>query len=148
MYYDNFERLLKEKGVKPSDVSKATKISTATLTNWKQGTYTPKSDKLQKIADYFGVNISVLMYDEDNSDEMYTPELASLVGQIRNDKDLSNALLKYFTQQNIIFFDTSSFSSAPVINLHDIYARHFCDTFFFSKFLCDLNDTNTKICPL
>lgn len=96
MYYDNFERLLKEKGVKPSDVSKATKISTATLTNWKQGTYTPKSDKLQKIADYFGVNISVLMYDEDNSDEMYTPEFASLVGQIRNDKDLSNALLKYF----------------------------------------------------
>lgn len=35
MYYENFEKLLKEKGVKPSDVSKATDIKTSTLTSWK-----------------------------------------------------------------------------------------------------------------
>jgi len=55
MYYENFQKLCEERGVKPSTVSRATGVSTATLTSWKQGKYTPKQDKLQKIADYFEV---------------------------------------------------------------------------------------------
>ena len=51
MYYENFERLCNLNNVIPGTVSKATGISTATLTSWKQGKYTPKQDKLQKIAD-------------------------------------------------------------------------------------------------
>jgi transcriptional regulator with XRE-family HTH domain len=35
-------------------VAKDTGINTATFTSWKQGKYTPKQDKLQIIADYFG----------------------------------------------------------------------------------------------
>lgn len=61
MYYENFERLCKERGVTASKVSKATGISTATLSNWKKGNYTPKQDKLQKIADYFDVSVDFLM---------------------------------------------------------------------------------------
>lgn len=61
MYYDKFEKLCEEKGVRPSDVSKATGISTATLTSWKKGKYTPKNDKLQLIADYFGVSLSYII---------------------------------------------------------------------------------------
>lgn len=65
MYYENFEKLCNLKSVKPSTVSKATGISTATLTSWKQGKYTPKQDKLQLIADYFGVTIDYLMTGEE-----------------------------------------------------------------------------------
>ena len=65
MYYEMFKTLCEKKGVKPSDVSKATGISTATLTSWKQGKYTPKNDKLQKIADYFGVTLDYLISGED-----------------------------------------------------------------------------------
>ena len=61
MYYENFEMLCKRDGIKPSDVSKATGISTATLTSWKQGKYTPKQDKLQLISDYFNVSVDFLM---------------------------------------------------------------------------------------
>lgn len=61
MYYENFEKLCNFNGVKPSTVSKATGISTATLTSWKQGKYTPKQDKLQLIADYFNVSVDYLM---------------------------------------------------------------------------------------
>lgn len=64
MGYEIFERLCKEKGVKPAQVSKATGIATATLTSWKKGDYTPKQDKLQKIADYFGVALEYLMTGE------------------------------------------------------------------------------------
>lgn len=59
--YRNFEKLLDEHGATPYEVSKATGISTATLTNWKHGRYTPKIDKLKKIADYFGVPLEYFL---------------------------------------------------------------------------------------
>ncbi len=61
MYYENFELLCKEKGVRPSTVSKETGISTATLTSWKQGKYTPKPNKLELIANYFHVPVDYLI---------------------------------------------------------------------------------------
>lgn len=56
MGYEVFDELCKKRGIRPFHVSKATGISTATLTAWKKGDYTPKADKLQLIADYFGVS--------------------------------------------------------------------------------------------
>lgn len=61
MYYENFEKLCNDNKTNPSRVSKATGISTATLTSWKKGVYTPKQDKLQLIADYFNVTVDYLM---------------------------------------------------------------------------------------
>lgn len=58
--YERFEELCKMRGVKPADVSRATKISTATLTSWKKGRYTPKHDKMLLIASYFGVSVEYL----------------------------------------------------------------------------------------
>lgn len=65
MYYKNFEELCKQKSVTPNKISKETGISTATLTSWKQGKYTPKIDKLQIISNYFGVSLEYLMRKED-----------------------------------------------------------------------------------
>ena len=65
MYYENFERLCSQRNVRPATVSHATGIATATLTEWKKGTYTPKPDKLQKIADFFGVSLEYLMTGKD-----------------------------------------------------------------------------------
>lgn len=55
--YKKFEFLLKERNVTAYQVGKVTGIATSTLTEWKKGTYTPKVDKLKKIADYFGVTL-------------------------------------------------------------------------------------------
>lgn len=55
--YEKFEELLKKNNVTAYRVAKETGVTTATLTSWKQGKYTPKREKLQKIADYFGVGI-------------------------------------------------------------------------------------------
>ena len=57
MYYENLVRLCEMNGVKPGTVARMTGISTATITAWKQGKYTPKQDKLQKIADYFKISL-------------------------------------------------------------------------------------------
>lgn len=58
--YEVFQRLLDEKGITAYKVAKETGISTATLSSWKKGRYTPKKEKLQKIADYFGVRLEYL----------------------------------------------------------------------------------------
>lgn len=58
--YKIFEELCRKKGVSAYRVSKETGITTATLTSWKQGKYEPKADKLNKIADYFGVSVEYL----------------------------------------------------------------------------------------
>lgn len=66
--YSKFEKLCEDRGVRPSDVSKATGVSTATLSSWKKGRYSPKIDKLKKIADYFSEDSSYFSDDIQKSD--------------------------------------------------------------------------------
>lgn len=58
--YEIFASLLKERGVKTSDVAKATGISSSMFTDWKRGRYRPKHDKMLLIASYFGVSVEYL----------------------------------------------------------------------------------------
>lgn len=58
--YSIFAGLLSKFGVKASDVSKATGINQTVFSEWKKGKSTPKADKRQKIADYFGVSLEYL----------------------------------------------------------------------------------------
>jgi repressor LexA len=75
MGYKIFEELCKKNGVKPFHVSKATGIKTSTLTAWKKGTYTPKADKLQQIADFFGVSFEYLTTGSDPTVYMVKPDV-------------------------------------------------------------------------
>ena len=59
--YKKFVELLKTKGVTPYQVSKETGISNSTFSDWKNGRSEPKVDKLQKLADYFGVPITYFL---------------------------------------------------------------------------------------
>ena len=56
--YEKFERLLNENHVTAYQVAKGTGIVTSTFYEWKTGKYTPKADKIKKIADYFGVPLT------------------------------------------------------------------------------------------
>lgn len=88
--YEIFDRLLKSRGLKIADVSRGTGISGATLYEWKAGKYTPKADKLQLIADFFGVTLDYLMTgDQQTEDGYYTdPETAKLAQEILDDPNL------------------------------------------------------------
>lgn len=55
--YEKFAKLLVERGITAYQVSRATGISQTTLSDWKKGRSSPKLEKMQKIADYFGVSI-------------------------------------------------------------------------------------------
>ncbi len=62
--YERFEELLKEHNVTAYEVANKTGVAQSTLTNWKNGKYKPKIDKLCKIANYFGVPVTEFIDDK------------------------------------------------------------------------------------
>lgn len=58
--YERFNKLLQEKGLTAYKVAKETGVSRSTLAAWKKKEYTPKLDKLQKLANYLGVSVYYL----------------------------------------------------------------------------------------
>lgn len=84
--YDKFEQLLKENNVTPYRVHKETGISTATLSDWKNGKSQPKKDKIEKICEYFNVPLDYF-YGEANATELTTKdtkEITKIIEQTRN----------------------------------------------------------------
>jgi len=59
--YEIYLKLLREKGLRASDVSKATGIPPSTFTDWKTGRSKPKQEKLEKLAEFFGVSVDYLL---------------------------------------------------------------------------------------
>ena len=84
--YEIFELLCQKNGVTPYRVCKETGLTTATISNWKAGRYVPKADKMQKIADYFGVSIEYLMTGKEEPKEK-APELTA-----RDERDIAKDL--------------------------------------------------------
>mgnify|MGYP001625804490 CR=1 FL=1 len=95
--YEIFERLCKEKGVTAYRVCKETGLTTATISNWKAGRYTPKQEKMQKIADYFGVSLVYLMTGKDEK-----PPEPQLTPRDKRDiaKDLESIMQKLSDKEN------------------------------------------------
>lgn len=67
--YEIYYKLRNEKGCKDADVARETGITKSTFSDWKTGRSNPKQDKLQKIADFFGVSIEYLRTGQDSSDK-------------------------------------------------------------------------------
>lgn len=67
--YERYRYIRDSHNAKDSDVAKNTGITKSTFSEWKRGRYTPKQDKLQKIADYFGVTVDYLMTGKEESKE-------------------------------------------------------------------------------
>ncbi|MDD3253110.1 MAG: helix-turn-helix transcriptional regulator [Lachnospiraceae bacterium] len=59
--YEIYCKLRDEHGAKDADVVRETGITKSTFSDWKNGRSKPKQDKLQKIADFFGVTVDYLM---------------------------------------------------------------------------------------
>ena len=90
--YEIFVKLLEKYGVTAYKVSKATGIAGSTFTDWKTGRSTPKQDKLQKIADYFGVTVDYLMTGKEEPEKK---EITLTPKDERDiEKDLSNIMEK------------------------------------------------------
>lgn len=81
--YDVYCKLRDQKGVRDADVVNATGITKSTFSDWKSGRSNPKADKLQKIADYFGVSLDYLTTGKESTE----PALSA-----RDEKDIAKDL--------------------------------------------------------
>lgn len=89
--YDRYCRLRNEKGVKDATVARETGIPRSTFTDWKNGRSQPKNDKLQKIADYFGVTVDYFASDRtDGQSKPYylDKETAEMAQELFDNPDL------------------------------------------------------------
>ena len=109
MYYENFQKLCELNNVKPGTVSRETGISTATLTSWKQGKYTPKQDKLQRIADFFNVTLEFLMTGENAEGYYFDEETARAAQDMLENKELK-----------LLFHDARDASPEDIRTVHNM----------------------------
>ncbi len=96
--YEKFLKLLELHNVKPADVARATGIYTSTFSDWKSGRSKPKMEKLQKIADYFGVPVSYFTDEEPKEDNF----------SARDQRDIKRTLdktLEALTSGEALMFD-------------------------------------------
>lgn len=112
--YERYCYLRDKKGVKDSEVSTKTKITKSTFSDWKAGRYIPKQEKLQKIADYFGVSVDYLMTGKEESkdvqfdytvrfeDKDYLLEMLDKAKKLENehDKELLTFMIETLIKKN------------------------------------------------
>lgn len=110
--YEIFSELLQSRGKKTADVSRATGINQTVFSEWKKGKSTPKADKLQKIAEYFGVSLSYLMgweewdKESDKFEEEFTnreEQLRAIIAEYLNDpkdRDTAVEIIRQFPRLN------------------------------------------------
>lgn len=86
--YEIYERLRNQRGLKDADVYKATGLSQVMFSEWKKGKANPKIDKLEKIADFFGVTVDYLRTGEVKEGYYLNHETAEVDQEIFENKEL------------------------------------------------------------
>ena len=68
----NFSFLLDQRGKTQIDVSRDLDVATGTVSSWANGLKYPRVDKMQRLADYLGVRMSILV--EENGIDVFKRE--------------------------------------------------------------------------
>lgn len=81
--YEKYVKLREEKGVKDSEVARETGIARSMFSEWKNGKYEPKKQRLEKLAHYFGVDVGYFFDDAQNNAvrTQYNADLMELMNE-------------------------------------------------------------------
>lgn len=86
--FDIVQKLLEENNLSLFKLSKLVGVPYTTLVDWKNRKYTPKIDKIKKIADYFDVTVDYLMTGEEKENYYINPETAKIAQEIFENPNL------------------------------------------------------------
>ncbi len=94
---------------KDSDVSKGANITKSTFSDWKAGRYTPKQDKMQRIAEFLGVTTEYLMTGNESTKQ--SPSLTK-----KDQKEISAILsnTEQLLRQDGLMFDGNPASQEEI----------------------------------
>jgi len=65
IFAENLQKYMEENNVSRKDLSEALKISYYTITSWVNGSKYPRMDKVEMIANYFGIQKSDLIEEKE-----------------------------------------------------------------------------------
>ena len=90
--YEIYKKLLDEKGLKNSDVSRGANVSNMTLSDWKNGKTIPKTSTMKKIAEFLDVSVDYLTCGK----EVNNKEMARIDIELsKQDIETKNYMLKF-----------------------------------------------------
>lgn len=86
--YERIESLRKSSGISQGKLEKELGFSNGSVSKWKNSM--PKLERLQKVAEYFGVSIEYIMngQEDDKNEYYYNKETATMAQQIFENKNL------------------------------------------------------------
>ena len=81
IFAENLQKYMDENNVSRKDLSEALKISYYTVTSWVNGSKYPRMDKVEMIANYFGIQKSDLIEEKEpaNTDDGLTESQRKLI---------------------------------------------------------------------
>ena len=86
--YAKLEKLLEQHNMSAYKLAKELGFSVSVFPDWKKGRYTPKADKIQKIADYFNVPVSYFYGEEEKPQYYLDDETAKMAQELHDDPNL------------------------------------------------------------
>ena len=118
-FYDKFEELCRAKGVTPTGAARENGLAQSVISMWKTRGSTPQAATVQKLADYFGVPVSSLLYDGTidlhldgvkNPKDMTTEELKEFIANMpkafeeikKSAENLADAMLDYHADGDVL----------------------------------------------
>ena len=69
IFIRNLKRYLAETGTRQNTIAQVVGVSTGTISDWMMGRTYPRMDKIQALADYFGIKKSDLVEEPEVEDE-------------------------------------------------------------------------------
>lgn len=88
IFAENLQKFMKENGVSRRDLSDALGISYYTVTSWVNGSKYPRMDKVEMIANYFGIQKSDLIEEKLSEEQKAGNDtLAGIIVRLRMDAD-------------------------------------------------------------
>ena len=79
VFASNFSRFLAESGKSQSDIARALGVATSTVSDWKAGRAYPRMEKIQALAEIFGITKSDLVEERDLKKEAAEKEIQEIV---------------------------------------------------------------------
>lgn len=93
----NLKKLMAEKGVGPKELSRVLDFPYTTVLSWLKAEYYPRIDKIEAMADYFGVLKSDLIEDKMTDEKEADNEaLAGIIVRLRMDEDFMELVKELF----------------------------------------------------
>lgn len=99
MFYENFERICRKRGMSPSAAGLAIGVSKSTPSAWKKNGTIPRGEELKKLADVLDCSVNDFFADHDYENVYFTSDDLS-----RDEIDLLNVYRKCRTPQQRLKF--------------------------------------------